>query len=130
MDNKTQYEKVRDFHNIYNAHIEEKPTLPKEDIRKLRFALLEEEWQEYVEAEKENDIVGIADALADMIYIINGTAVSYGIPLDEVFSEVHNSNMSKLGEDGKPILREDGKVLKGPNYFRPNIKGIIDKHTQ
>ena len=128
MEKPTQFHNVLEFHETYGAHIQQLPKLPKEDIRKLRFDLLEEEWQEYVEAEKENDLVGIADALADMIYIINGTAVSYGIPLNEIFSEVHSSNMSKLGEDGKPIYREDGKVLKGPNYFRPNIKAIIEKH--
>ena len=116
---------VEEFHRIYSVYISEKPELPVKETRDLRISLLREEFEEYLEAEADNDLVEIADALGDMLYIIHGTAVSYGIPLDEVFNEIHRSNKSKLGVDGKPIYREDGKVLKGPNFFRPDIAGII-----
>ena len=118
-------EMVEEFHRIYSVYISEKPELPVKETRDLRISLLREEFEEYLEAEADNDLVEIADALGDMLYIIHGTAVSYGIPLDEVFNEIHRSNKSKLGVDGKPIYREDGKVLKGPNFFRPDIAGII-----
>ena len=101
------------------------PALPDTATRDLRKKLLAEEYTEYTTAEAEDDIVEIADALADLIYIACGTAVAYGIPLDRVFAEVHRSNMSKLGENGRPIYRDDGKVLKGPTYSPPNIKTIL-----
>lgn len=116
---------VAEFHRIYSVYISDKPQLPVKETRDLRISLLKEEFNEYLLGEYNDDIVEIADALGDMLYIIHGTAVSYGIPLDEVFSEIHRSNKSKLGEDGKPIYREDGKVLKGPNFFKPDVAGII-----
>ena len=121
----THTEMVAEFHKIYSVLISDKPQLPTQETRDLRISLLKEEFNEYLFGEYNDDLVEIADALGDMLYIIHGTAVSYGIPLDEVFTEIHRSNKSKLGEDGKPIYREDGKVLKGPNFFRPDVAGIL-----
>lgn len=123
----TASEMVRQFHETYAVRIQAGVGLPDWERRGLRGKLLAEEWNEYVSAEADNNIVEIADALADMIYIIHGTALEYGIPLDAVVAEVHRSNMSKLGADGKPIYREDGKVLKGPGYFKPDIAGVLGK---
>lgn len=125
----TQFDMVHEFHRVYDCNISNQPKLPNRDERALRIRLLQEEYNEYIQAEKNNDIVEIADALADMLYIINGTCVSYGIPIDQIFAEVHASNMSKLDENGKVIRREDGKVLKGPNYFKPKIKEIMENHA-
>jgi predicted HAD superfamily Cof-like phosphohydrolase len=121
------YTDVKDFHIAFGQRVGEKPELP-DDLaeRDLRYKLLKEEFEEYEKAESENDIVEIADALADLIYIACGTAVSYGIPLDKVFAEVHRSNMAKL-VDGKPIYREDGKVMKPAGWTPPDIKGVLDK---
>jgi predicted HAD superfamily Cof-like phosphohydrolase len=96
---------------------------------RLRFNLMDEENREYLEAVNNNDMVEVADALGDMLYILCGTILEHGMQhkIEEVFQEIQRSNMSKLGEDGKPIYREDGKVLKGPNYFKPNISGILEK---
>jgi len=118
---------VKQFHETYGSYIGKNPELPDQEERKLRKSLLQEEFNEYLTGEENNDIVEIADALGDMLYVIYGTAITYGIPLDEVFEEIHNSNMSKLGADGLPIYRDDGKILKGPNYFKPNLRSIIDK---
>ncbi|NNG10314.1 MAG: nucleoside triphosphate pyrophosphohydrolase family protein [Arenibacter sp.] len=95
----------------------------------LRFNLMDEENREYLEAANNNDLVEVADALGDMLYILCGTILEHGMQykIEEVFDEIQRSNMSKLGKDGKPIYREDGKVLKGPNYFKPNIVEILDK---
>ncbi len=95
----------------------------------LRFNLMDEENKEYLEAATNKDMVEVADALGDMLYILCGTILEHGMQhkIEEVFNEIQRSNMSKLGEDGKPIYREDGKVLKGPNYFKPNIETILDK---
>lgn len=121
-------EKVQEFYKVYGLPQSAIPSLYT-DRRKLREQLLEEEHDEYLLGEATNDIVEIADALADMLYIIAGTALEYGIPLEEVFNEVHRSNMSKLDADGKPVFRpEDQKVLKGPSYTPPNIQAIIDAH--
>ena len=98
-----------------------------EDKNKLRFNLMKEENEEYFEAANNNDMVEVADALGDMLYILCGTIIEHGMQhkIDEIFSEIQNSNMSKLGADGNPIYREDGKVLKGPNYFKPDIRKIL-----
>tara|TARA_R110002051_G_scaffold287288_1_gene349976 strand:- start:3580 stop:3966 length:387 start_codon:yes stop_codon:yes gene_type:complete len=95
----------------------------------LRFNLMDEENKEYLEAAQNNDLVEVADALGDMLYILCGTILEHGMQykIEEVFNEIQRSNMSKLGGDGKPIYREDGKVLKGPNYFKPNIKSILEQ---
>lgn len=97
------------------------------DLRKLRRKILREEFNEYLDGEDNNDLVEIADALCDIIYIAYGTGVSYGLPMDLLFDEVHRSNMSKLDENGKPIFREDGKVTKGPNYSPPQLRSIIER---
>jgi predicted HAD superfamily Cof-like phosphohydrolase len=96
---------------------------------KLRFNLMDEENKEYFEAAQNNDLAEVADALGDMLYILCGTILEHGMQhkIEEVFEEIQRSNMSKLGKDGKPIYREDGKVLKGPKYFKPNIQAILDK---
>ena len=117
---------VRDFHQAFGQRIGEKPEFPDEDERKLRVKLLREEFTEYLDGESFNDLVEVADALADIIYIACGTAVSYGIPLDDVFAEVHRSNMAKL-VDGKVIRREDGKIQKPEGWTAPNIKKILTK---
>ncbi len=99
------------------------------DINKLRFNLMDEENKEYLEAAENNDLVEVADALGDMLYILCGTILEHGMQykIEEVFNEIQRSNMSKLGANGKPIYREDGKVLKGPNYFPPNLREILEK---
>ena len=96
----------------------------------LRYKLMREENEEYLEAAEAGDLVEIADALGDMMYILSGTILSHGLQdvIEEVFEEIQRSNMSKLDENGKPIYREDGKVLKGVNYFKPDIKGILEKN--
>jgi predicted HAD superfamily Cof-like phosphohydrolase len=119
------YTNVKDFHQAFGQRVGETPELPSKDERELRRKLLAEEYTEYVVAEYNNDIVEIADALADIIYIAAGTAVSYGIPLDRIFTEVHRSNMAKL-VDGKVIRRSDGKVQKPEGWTPPNIKNILD----
>ena len=93
----------------------------------LRFSLMDEENKEYLDAIKNNDMIEVADALGDMLYILCGTIITHGMQdvIDEVFEEIQRSNMSKLDSDGKPIYREDGKVLKGPNYFKPDIAKIL-----
>ena len=98
------------------------------DKNKLRFNLMKEENEEYLEAANNDDLVEVADALGDMLYILCGTIIEHGLQhkIDEVFDEIQNSNMSKLDRDGNPIYREDGKVLKGPNYFKPNIEKILN----
>jgi predicted HAD superfamily Cof-like phosphohydrolase len=126
--NLTKKEMVEHFHLTYGAFINKDQKFPESNVRELRQSLLEEEFDEYIDAEKRNDFTEVCDALGDMLYIIYGTAVSYGIPIDEIFNEIHMSNMSKLGEDGKPIYRDDGKVLKGPNYFKPKINKILDEN--
>ena len=96
-----------------------------DDLAKLRVALLEEEVGEFVTASEKGDLIGIADALADIVYVVYGTALTYGIDLDSVLREVHRSNMSKLAADGKPLIREDGKVLKSEQYFPPDIASAL-----
>ena len=122
--NNNFYTNVKDFHQAFGQRVGETPELPSKEERELRRKLLAEEYTEYVVAEYNNDIVEIADALADIIYIAAGTAVSYGIPLDRVFSEVHRSNMAKL-VDGKVIRRSDGKVQKPDGWNPPDIKAIL-----
>ena len=120
---------VKQFHKAFKLEYLEQP---KADLgtnkNNLRFNLMKEENEEYLEAANNNDMVEVADALGDMLYILCGTIIEHGMQhkIDEVFIEIQNSNMSKLGDDGNPIYREDGKVLKGPNYFKPDIKGILD----
>lgn len=127
---KNKIKAVHEFHTAFKLNIQDTPTVHiSEDRKKLRFELMKEENEEYFEAAQKNDLVEVADALGDMLYILCGTIIEHGMQdkIEEVFNEIQRSNMSKLGEDGKPIYREDGKVLKGPNYFKPNIKAILDK---
>ena len=125
---KKELDSVKLFHKKFNINYLNVPkaNIP-EEIKELRFKLMEEENLEYLKATKENDIVEIADALGDMLYILCGTIISHGLQnkIEEIFQEIQSSNMSKLGENGKPIYREDGKVLKGPNYFKPDIGKIL-----
>ena len=119
---------VQAFHEAFKIDCATAPTvdLPNQ-IKLLRFRLMEEENQEYLEAAKNNDLVEVADALGDMLYILCGTILSHGMQhkIEEVFDEIQHSNMSKLGANGEPIYREDGKVMKGPNYFKPDIAKIL-----
>jgi predicted HAD superfamily Cof-like phosphohydrolase len=115
-----------EFHRAFGQRIGDKPEFPDDEERKLRVKLLKEEFIEYMDGESFNDIVEVADALADIIYIACGTAVSYGIPLDRVFTEVHRSNMAKL-VDGKVIRREDGKIQKPEGWTAPDVEGVLKK---
>jgi predicted HAD superfamily Cof-like phosphohydrolase len=120
---------VAEFHQVFDQKDSTKPTLVHKNLGKLRYSLLLEENNEYLEAVENNDLVGIADALGDQLYIIYGTILKHGLQdkIEDVFKEIHRSNMSKLGADGKPIYREDGKILKGPSYTKPDIASIINK---
>jgi len=121
---------VYQFHKAFGLGIMETPTGNVGTERnRLRFNLMKEENEEYFEAAQNNDLVEVADALGDMLYILCGTIIEHGMQdkIEEVFNEIQRSNMSKLGADGKPIYREDGKVLKGPDYFKPNIRAILER---
>ena len=121
---------VHQFHTAFGLGIQEKPLVDLGAAKnKLRYELMKEENEEYLEAANSNDLVEVADALGDMLYILCGTIIEHGMQhkIEEVFEEIQKSNMSKLGADGKPIYREDGKVLKGPGYFKPDIKSILEK---
>jgi predicted HAD superfamily Cof-like phosphohydrolase len=127
---KSKLTAVELFHRSFGLGVSEiqRADLDETKIR-LRFNLMDEENKEYLEAAFNNDIVEVADALGDMLYILCGTILEHGMQhkIEEVFEEIQRSNMSKLGADGKPIYREDGKVLKGPNYFKPDIQAVLDK---
>lgn len=127
---KEEIQKVATFHQAFGITNRDKPAgkLSKEEIL-LRYKLMREENEEYLEAAEAGDLVEIADALGDMLYILCGTILTHGLQdkMEAVFEEIQRSNMSKLGADGKPIYREDGKVLKGENYFKPNIAGVLAK---
>ena len=126
---KHQIEAVKIFHEVYKLSYKENPTTDIGlDKIKLRFNLMAEENQEYFQAAKNNDLVEVADALGDMLYILCGTIIEHGMQdkIEEVFDEIQKSNLSKLGKDGKPIYRNDGKVMKGPNYFKPDISKVLN----
>lgn len=121
---------VKEFHTAFGLGINESPVADLGKAKNLlRFNLMKEENEEYLEAANNNDLTEVADALGDMLYILCGTIIEHGMQhkIEEVFEEIQASNMSKLGADGKPIYREDGKVLKGPNYFKPNIDKVLTK---
>lgn len=121
---------VHEFHSAFKLGIKNEPTADLGAAKNLlRFNLMKEENEEYLEAANANDLVEVADALGDMLYILCGTIIEHGMQdkIEDVFNEIHRSNMSKLGEDGNPIYREDGKVLKGVNYFKPHIKKILEQ---
>ena len=122
----SNFNKVKAFMNTYGQDVKEKAEFPENKIVQLRISLIEEELNELKEAIKNKDIVEVADALTDILYVTYGAGHSFGVNLDECFDEVQRSNMSKLGEDGKPIYNDSGKVMKGPNYFAPNLKKIIN----
>lgn len=127
---KNKLKEVETFHNAFGITNRKKPiAFTNEQEIKLRYDLMTEENNEYLEAAQNNDLVEVADALGDMLYILCGTMLSHGMQdkMEAVFDEIQKSNMSKLGADGKPIYRKDGKVMKGPNYFKPNIKEIVEK---
>lgn len=120
---------VKEFHNSFGLGYSKTMKADLGESKNLlRFNLMDEENKEYFEAAQDNDLVEVADALGDMLYILCGTIIEHGMQhkIEEVFNEIQRSNMSKLGADGKPIYREDGKVLKGPNYFKPNIQEILE----
>ena len=127
---KNKIKAVEDFHNAFGLGVNQDPIAKLSPQKlKLRYDLMAEENDEYYEAAKNNDLVEVADALGDMLYILCGTILEHGMQykIEEVFNEIQKSNMSKLGADGKPIYREDGKVMKGPDYFMPNILSILNK---
>jgi predicted HAD superfamily Cof-like phosphohydrolase len=122
---------VTEFHKAFGLPMRNIPSGEVDcDLAKLRVALLEEEVSEFVTASEKGDIVGIADALADITYVVYGTALTYGIDLDAVLQEVHRSNMSKLDGDGRPLIRDDGKVLKSDRYFPPDIEAVLSQQAR
>jgi len=126
MSDMSNFNKVKTFMNTYGQDVKEKAEFPENKIVQLRIDLIEEELNELKEAIKNKDIVEVADALTDILYVTYGAGHSFGVNLDECFDEVQRSNMSKLGEDGNPIYNDSGKVMKGPNYFAPNLKKIVN----
>ena len=121
----SNFNKVKAFMNTYGQDVKEKASFPEDSIVQLRVDLIEEELNELKEAVKNNDILEVADALTDILYVTYGAGHSFGVDLDKCFDEVQRSNMSKLGVDGKPIYNDSGKVMKGPDYFAPDLKKII-----
>ena len=121
----TNFESVRKFMETFGQEIKEKPGFPNNKIISLRFNLIKEELEELKEAMENKDIKEVADALTDILYVTYGAGHAFGINLDKCFKEVQNSNMSKLGVDGKPIYNDKGKVMKGPNYFKPNLSKFV-----
>lgn len=124
---KTQINKVRAFHNAFKQENGVTPSNTEQNVFELRHRLMAEENDEYLEACKDNDLIGIADALGDQLYILCGTILKHGLQnkIEDVFTEIHESNMSKLDDNGKPIFREDGKILKSKNYFKPDLSKFI-----
>tara|TARA_Y100000385_G_C13037646_1_gene613772 strand:- start:7 stop:507 length:501 start_codon:yes stop_codon:yes gene_type:complete len=123
----TNFELVGDFMQAFGQDVETEPTWPDFSTRELRLELIREEYEELEEALENRDLVEVADALTDLLYVVYGAGHTFGLDLDDCFDEVHASNMSKLGNDGRPLKREDGKVLKGPNFFEPDLKSILEE---
>ena len=121
----TNFEKVRMFMETFKQEIKEKAAFPNTKITTLRYDLIKEELEELKKAIQDKDIKEVADALTDILYVTYGAGHAFGIDLDKCFQEVQNSNMSKLGQDGKPIYNPFGKVMKGPNYFKPNLNKFL-----
>ena len=121
----TNFEKVGQFMKTFGQEVKNKPGLSSEKINNLRISLINEELEEFKEAIKNNDLKEAIDALTDILYVTYGAGHAFGVNLDECFNEVQRSNMSKLGEDGKPIYNEAGKVMKGPSYFKPDLSKFI-----
>ena len=124
---KTNFEKVKEFMKSFGQEVKTKPEWPNEDTMELRIDLIEEELEEFKDAIIDGDgtLVDVADALSDLLYVVYGAGHSFGIDLDKCFAEVHRSNMSKLDDDGLPFYREDGKVLKGPNFSEPDLTSVL-----
>ena len=118
--------KVKKFMQIFGQEIKTKPEMPDSKIIELRLDLIKEEFNELKQAINDKNIIEIADALTDILYVTYGAGHAFGINLDECFTEVQNSNMSKLDKNGKALYDKNGKVLKGPNYFKPNLKKILE----
>tara|TARA_B100000424_G_scaffold200857_1_gene158009 strand:+ start:1206 stop:1679 length:474 start_codon:yes stop_codon:yes gene_type:complete len=121
----TNFELVGDFMEAFGQDVQLEPTWPDFNTRELRLELIQEELDELSDAVADRDMIQIADALTDLLYVVYGAGHAFGLDLDECFQEVHASNMSKLGENGRPIHREDGKVMKGPGYFEPDLESIL-----
>ena len=121
----TNFEKVGLFMKTFGQEVKKKSSFSTEKINKLRVSLINEELEEFKEAIKNNDLKEVADALTDILYVTYGAGHAFGVNLDKCFDEVQQSNMSKLGEDGKPIYNEAGKVMKGPKYFKPDLNKFL-----
>jgi len=121
----SNFQKVATFMKTFGQEVNTKAKFPDDKIIKLRYDLINEELEELLTAIKEKNMVEIADALTDILYVTYGAGHAFGIDLDKCFNEVQESNMSKLGENNTPIYNEDGKVMKGPNYFKPNLKQFL-----
>jgi len=121
----SNFESVGQFMKTFGQEVKTKPEIPNAEITNLRLELIAEELNELYDAMEQKDIVAIADALTDILYVTYGAGHAFGIDLDKCFTEVQRSNMSKLGADGKPIYRDDGKVMKGPNYSEPDLQSIL-----
>jgi predicted HAD superfamily Cof-like phosphohydrolase len=121
----SNFNKVGTFMKTFGQEVKTKPSFSSDKINKLRIDLIKEELDEFQEAMKNNDLLEVADALTDILYVAYGAGHAFGIDLDKCFDEVQNSNMSKLGENGKPIYNESGKVMKGPNYFKPDLSKFV-----
>jgi len=121
----SNFMKVKEFMNTFDQDVKAAPEYAGDDVAALRYELIREELQELYDAFGKKDMPEVADALTDLLYVVYGAGHSFGIDLDACFDHVHASNMSKLGEDGKPIYRGDGKVLKGPNYWAPDMKQFV-----
>ena len=122
----TNFEKVRVFMKTYGQEVKDKADFSDARTNKLRIDLIKEELEELTEAMQDKNLLEVADALTDILYVTYGAGHAFGIDLDKCFEEVQNSNMSKLGEDGKPIYNESGKVMKGPNYFKPDLSKYLN----
>ncbi|MDA9701837.1 nucleoside triphosphate pyrophosphohydrolase family protein [Candidatus Pelagibacter sp.] len=121
----TNFEKVGVFMKTFGQNVKQSSSFSSEKINALRVSLIKEELDELIEAMNKKDLVEVADALTDILYVTYGAGHAFGINLDDCFEEVQNSNMSKLGKDGKPIYNDKGKVMKGPNYFKPDLRKFI-----
>ena len=122
----SNFSKVGTFMKTFGQDVKDKPELSTDKINKLRIDLIKEELDELTEAMKNKDLLEVADALTDILYVTYGAGHAFGIDLDKCFDEVQNSNMSKLDENGKPIYNEHGKVMKGPNYFKPDLSKFVN----
>ena len=122
----SNFESVKKFMETFGQEIKEKASFPNDKITSLRYDLIKEELDEFKEAIDKKDIKEVADALTDILYVTYGAGHAFGIDLDKCFDEVQNSNMSKLDENGKPIYNDSGKVMKGPNYFKPDLSKFVN----